>query len=254
MPNLENTRVVVTRPRHQAPALVALLQQRGAVPIVFPTIEVVATEGPERAEVDAALTRLTTGVYTGVLITSANAARFFLQRLRPLTSQAPATALRSVPMFAIGEATAAALREGGDLRVVVSTTAVSEGLGATVRATFGDRLAAQRLLVPRARQGRDAAVNALRDAGAQVDVVALYETRPQADSPPPPGVRHADWVTFTSPSAVRGFLDAVGTFAGAVACIGPTTAAAAKDHGLEVAAVARSQSVLGLVEAMEQAP
>ena len=67
------------------------------------------------------------------------------------------------------------------------------------------------MLVARAAEARDVLPDALRERGAKVDVVALYET--VAEEPDPAAVeaaREADYVTFTSSSTVRNFIDAVG--------------------------------------------
>jgi uroporphyrinogen III methyltransferase/synthase len=63
-------------------------------------------------------------------------------------------------------------------------------------------------------------------------------------------------VTFTSASTVAGFLDALGADAlelmrGAiVACLGPTTADAARRRGLTVAVQAARQTMAALVDAL----
>ena len=69
-----------------------------------------------------------------------------------------------------------------------------------------------------------------------------------------------DAVTFTSASTVRGFVNARGEATTGptggppeVVCIGPVTAAAARDAGLRPKAVARPHSLDGLVAAVERA-
>ena len=72
-------------------------------------------------------------------------------------------------------------------------------------------------------------------------------------------VRGADAVTFASPSAVRCFVDALGSSSlgtGAsvrVACIGPVTEAAARAAGLRVDAVANPYTDAGMVDALSRA-
>ena len=63
-----------------------------------------------------------------------------------------------------------------------------------------------------------------------------------------------DTVTFTSASTVQGFVRALGGARGTpkVVCIGPVTAAAARDAGLRPAAVARPHTIDGLVDAVER--
>src|SRR5690606_3485943 len=100
----------------------------------------------------------------------------------------------------------------------------------------------------------------LRALGANVEVVAAYTTVP-ADPPNAKDVLtqlangqiHA--VTFTSPSTVHGFarLWAVHGREGApfvVACIGPVTAAAARESGFPVHVTAAAYTVPGLVAAL----
>jgi uroporphyrinogen-III synthase len=102
---------------------------------------------------------------------------------------------------------------------------------------------------------RDALLDGLRRRGTRVDVLELY--RAQA----PPGLaaelEHAlprvDMVTFTSSSTVRHFADAVGSRLPPgirVACIGPVTAATARDAGLAVDIIAEEYTTQGLVDAL----
>ena len=59
------------------------------------------------------------------------------------------------------------------------------------------------MLVARAAEARDVLPDALRERGAEVDVVALYETvREQPDEEAIAAAQAADYVTFTSSSTV----------------------------------------------------
>ena len=67
------------------------------------------------------------------------------------------------------------------------------------------------VLIARAAEARDVLPDALAERDARVDVVALYETvREPADEALIEAVADADYVTFTSSSTVRYFLDTVG--------------------------------------------
>jgi uroporphyrinogen III methyltransferase/synthase len=64
-----------------------------------------------------------------------------------------------------------------------------------------------------------------------------------------------DWLTFTSSSTVRNFLDAVGADrvrrSGArIASIGPTTSATLREAGLEPTVEAAAHTIPGLVDAI----
>jgi uroporphyrinogen III methyltransferase/synthase len=110
------------------------------------------------------------------------------------------------------------------------------------------------VLVARAAEARDVLPNALRERGAAVDVVALYET--VAEEPDPAQVeaaQTADYVTFTSSSTVRNLMAAVGEGFprdARVVSIGPVTSEAAREAGLEVHVEAARHDPEGLVEAL----
>ena len=72
---------------------------------------------------------------------------------------------------AIGPGTARALRERGVIADVVPERFVAEGL---VDALAGVEFS--RVLIARAAQARDVLPDALRERGASVEVVSLYET------------------------------------------------------------------------------
>ena len=112
-----------------------------------------------------------------------------------------------------------------------------------------------RALVARAEQARDVVPDALRAAGAEVDVLALYRTVAE----PMPGPARAaalgaDWLTFASASAVRFFHGAAGTLDGPrLASIGPVTSAALRELGYEPDVEAADHTPAGLVAALVRA-
>lgn len=150
-------RALVTRPRSEAAGLAAMLETRGIAPVIEPLIEVYYRDvaPPDLAGLQA------------VLCTSANGVRA-LARLSPE---------RSVPLLAVGDATAARARQEGFIAVESAAGDVDDLA----------RLAAARLR-PEAGPlvhvaGRDIAGNLagqLRAAGFTVDRQVLYEARPVA--------------------------------------------------------------------------
>ncbi len=109
-------------------------------------------------------------------------------------------------MAAIGPGTARALAEHGINADVVPERFVAEGLVEALA-----ELPVGRALVARAAEARDVLAEALRERGAEVDVVALYQTvaEPLAERELA-AVAGADYVTFTSSSTVRFFFEAAG--------------------------------------------
>ncbi|MCC6764926.1 MAG: uroporphyrinogen-III C-methyltransferase [Deltaproteobacteria bacterium] len=229
-------RIVVTRPRGQAQAFAALLESEGAEVVSLPTI---APAPPESfAACDAALADL--GRYAWLVLTSPHGVEVFFDRLRALGRDV--RELAGVAIAAIGPATAAGVTARG-LRVALTPAeyraeAVADGIVA--RGVCG-----KRVLLARAAGARGVLPGRLRAAGAVVDDVPTYRTAvpPEAASAPAifAGSPRPDLVTFTSSSTVTHF---VGLFPGrepsavlagvAVGCIGPVTAATARDLGLPV--------------------
>jgi uroporphyrinogen-III synthase len=98
--------------------------------------------------------------------------------------------------------------------------------------------------------------DSLAGAGAEVDVVALYDTvQERLDEQQIGLLNEADYVTFTSSSTVRRFLDAIGGLerwpsrARAVS-IGPITTNTARELGLRVDLEAARHDIGGIVDVL----
>ena len=137
--------------------------------------------------------------YDLVAVTSPNGAERFLALLRD------ARELAGITVAAIGPGTARALRERGVEPDVVPERAVAEGLVEALR-----DVPVTRALIARAAEGRDVLPDALRERGAEVDLLALYETvaEPLSDETRAAAAKGADYLLFTSASSVRFFAQA----------------------------------------------
>jgi uroporphyrinogen III methyltransferase/synthase len=229
--------VTVTRARAQASGLAANLRGLGAAVVEAPAIRISPLAGPA-PEVHS---------YDLICLTSPNGVRFLFERLA--VAGRDARALSGARVAAIGPGTAAALREHGVIADVVPERFVAEGL---VEALAG--VSVTRALVARAAEARDVLPDALRERGAAVDVVALYETIAEPlDEQQLRAVADADYVTFTSSSTVRFFLGAAGqrlSPATRLVSIGPVTSDALREHGLEPDVEAGRHDIDGLVAAL----
>ena len=232
---LHGRTIAVTRARPQASALAARLRELGATVIEAPAIRT--------QPLDAELPDL--AAYDLLCVTSPNGAHALFERLA--AAGRDARALAGATVAAIGLGTARALAEHGIRADVVPERAVAEGL---VEALAGATVT--RALVVRAREGRDVLPDALRERGAAVDVLALYETVAEPlDAGTASTAAHADYVTFTSASTVRYFLAAAGSLDGPrIASIGPATSAALRDAGLEPDVEADPHTPDGLIAAL----
>jgi uroporphyrinogen III methyltransferase/synthase len=151
---------------------------------------------------------------------------------------------------AIGPGTASELERRGVRPDVVPERSVAEAL---VEALEGVAVEGTRVLVARAAEARDVLPEALRARGAEVDVLALYDTvaEPLGEEQLA-ALERATYVTFTSSSTVRFFLEAGGRTPphARVVSIGPVTSATAREQGLTVHAEAERHDIDGLVDAI----
>jgi uroporphyrinogen III methyltransferase/synthase len=202
-----------------------------------PAIRIVPLDGP-RPEVER---------YDLVCLTSPNGVRLLFERLA--AAGMDARALGRARVAAIGPGTARALRDRGVIPDVVPERFVAEGLVDAL-----SEVPVSRALIARAAEARDVLPDALRERGVEVDVVALYETEPEALSDSQlAAVGEADYLTFTSSSTVRFFLHAVGgrlSRRPRAVSIGPVTSAALREAGIEPEVEATRHDLDGLVEAL----
>jgi uroporphyrinogen III methyltransferase / synthase len=275
--------VAVTRARAQASGLARKLEELGATVVQAPVIRTQPIPGPSQPLPDLAR-------YDLVCFTSPNAVSALFTRLaqagdastdppvdtlpagetvspgdtpsssrnRPSLVSPPlvntprdARAFASARVAAIGPGTAHALAEHGILADIVPERSVAE--------SFVEALAdtpVERALVARAMQARDVLPDALRARDVEVDVLALYETVAEPLSPEAAkAAREADYITFTSSSTVRFFLDAAGGPAGLspetrIVSIGPVTSGTLREHGLEPSIEAQDHDVDGVIRTL----
>lgn len=248
---LAGRRIAVTRARAQAGELVQALEALGAEIVSAPTIRIVPLA--DLAPLRAALTR--TPPYDWIVFTSQNTVQVVCDGLAGW-GLAPRDVARAA-VAAIGPATAAALRRYGVTPNVVPEKYVAEAVVAALDARGACR--DKRILLPRAREARDALPEGLQARGAIVDVIPVYETvRETGDGRGLAAAilgRKIDAVTFTSSSTVGGFVDLVGRDAAtsgrfAAAVIGPVTARTARDLGIDVVVEAEEYTTAGLVDAL----
>ena len=168
-------------------------------------------------------------------------------------------ALVTLPeVWAVGPSTKRAL----DIARIKSVhpSDVTNGAELAERLVATRSLAGQRVLVPRAEEGREDAIRILRAAGAEVDDVIAYRTVPtRADDPRLARGREAlgggaaKVCAVFAPSQVVALDSLVGPLTGLVcrfAAIGATTAAALRERGVTSIAVASTPTPEGLAAAL----
>jgi len=244
--------IVVTRAEDQSESFLNLLQDAGAEAYPFPVIQTVAPES--WAPLDEALNRLKD--YDGLIFTSTNGVKFFLQRLKE--TRTDIRELQGVRIYTIGPKTEDALAELGIQVDVVPKDFVAESL---IESLQQENIQGKRFLLPRANIARSLLPEQIRAMGAEIDVVPAYQTiipdygmddfirRLQAGT--------ISVITFTSSSTVTNFLQRLGDEQRPflkdvqIACIGPITADTAKKNGLSVDIIPQEYTVDGLASAIQ---
>lgn len=242
---LHGRRVVVTRARAQASGLAATLRGLGAEVVELPAIRIEARVDSDEVRAAASSIR----DYALICLTSPNGVRLLFEALKK--AGLDARALAGATVAAIGPGTARALGEHGVEADVIPERFVAEAL---VEALAGIDVSGRRVLVARAAEARDVLPEALRERGAELDVVTLYETvHEEPDEAAIEAAQEADYVTFTSSSTVRNLTEALGKRfprAARIVSIGPVTSEAVRAAGLQVHIEAERHDVDGLVAAL----
>ena len=244
-------RIVVTRATQQAPVLSEKLRDLGADVVEMPATQIARLDlSPLRS----AIGRI--GAYDWLMFTSQNAVAIFWEQL--LGGGRDARALAGVKIAAVGPATAGALLEHGITVDLIPKRFVAEGLLEMLRER-NDVVGATVLYVT-AQGARDVLPDGLKELGADLQVIEAY--RSISDGQGAKRLSRAiqagkvDLVTFTSASAVKAYVDAVGdelALRVPAASIGPQTSEALREAGIEIRHEAEESTIDGLVAAVARA-
>lgn len=256
-------RIVNTRPQEsdRLDEFSEALLHLGADVFELPAIRLAAVSDP--TELDASISRLAHGAatapaYDWVLFTSANAVRFFVDRL--WQTGYDGRILAGTRLGAIGSATAAILAEYHLKADLIPPQAT----GRSLAQALGEAANGARVLLPRSAIALPDLANELTRLGARVDSAIAYEPMPAEADPETLQMAldgKVDLTAFFSPSAVSGLRGQIVQASGETradqvlaalpaACIGPTTAAAARSAGMQVVVMPEQYTAESLVEAI----
>ncbi len=252
---LKGKRIVVTRAPEQSRELIVQLEELGAEVVSIPLVSFHSVEDP--TEFDEAIRSI--GKYDWLLFTSQNAVRFFCERCWELGFSC--SELQSPrPMIAVAGPTTAAMARDRGFR---ADHVARHSQGSALAKELWGAVTGRRVLLPRSDRAARDLPDALREGGAEVTEILAYRTlMPEAAAQGT--IREVsdgdvDVVSFASPSAFDNFSDALGRVRlkevakrTKFAAIGPTTAAAIRAAGFEVAIEADEASSRGLVKALEE--
>ena len=246
---LRNLRVLVTRPRERADVFARKLEDLGATPVVLPTIALVPPQ--DWSDVDRALRHLSS--FDWVVFTSPAGVQFAMERLDALGLSNDELSERRIAV--IGPSTARTLRTHGLEPDFMPSRFIADAIAEELS---NSDVAGKAFLLLRADIAREDLRHQLIERGAHVDEVTAYRTEHRSFSPQEISQvfdKGIDVATFTSGSTARAFIEALGTERSrlddiTVACIGPITADAVRELGIDVDIVADVHTIDGLTDAI----
>lgn len=233
---LENKNIVITRSENQAGGLVTQIEALGGRAIIFPTIKIRDADSWQIC--DNALRNI--DAFDWIVFTSANAVYYFYQRAEKFMVRG-----MRAKIAAVGKKTADALARNGLTVDLEPEDFSARGLLAEFEK---HDLTGKRILLPTSSLSHDELSDGLREKGAAVERIEVYQTLPN-DALDAEGMTRwikngeVDCLTFFSPSAFDFFVELMGEpviellkeGSVAIAAIGPTTAKAIEKRKLAVA-------------------
>jgi uroporphyrinogen-III synthase len=243
---LVGCRVAVTRPAAVAAGLADALRAHGAEPVLLPLVR--TAPAADAAPLLAAAREIHR--YGWIVLTSAASVEYLRAALDTVGAHGTVPSAR---IAVVGPATAQAVADVLGWEVAVMP---ADHVGSAMAAAMGTvaPLDGVRVLWPRARDARPELHSDLVVAGAVLDSPVAYCTETVPDSAraivalAAAGALHA--VTLTAPSAARCLAAARPPRSLIVAAIGPSTADAARAHGLPVHVEPERHTVPDLVAAL----
>ncbi len=243
-------RIVVTRARAQASALIERICEFGGEAIEFPSIKIEKVDDltplyDSFKEID---------IYNWLLFTSVNGVDIFFDEIRK--QDMDIRILKGIKIGAIGAATRDRIESYGLKVDLVPDEYKAEGILEKLSKVINPE---DRILLPRAKGARKILPQTISSWGAYVNEINIYEAKTAAlvseDILQEIKTGTFDYITFTSSSTVNNFVDLIGEGnikeldkKVKVACIGPITADKAKEYGFNVDLMAREYTIEGLLE------
>ena len=245
---------MITRAAAQSEALAHELSARGVLPVVLPLV--LFAEPEDFAPLDRAIEEIEQ--FDWMILTSAQAVRAIVNRAADLRKPLARTGSR-LRVACVGPVTAEAALNA---ELHVAHVAVSHN-GIGLANELGGKLKGAKVLLPRSHRGNPDLPAALERYGAHVTEAVGYRTvRPtesNREGLEKIAAGHADAILFFSPSAVQHFAELVGVErlrrlqdTLAITAVGPVTAKALREAGVERIVVASDTTVASVIDALEK--
>ena len=245
-------KIGITRPADQAEPQIRQAFELGAQPVLMPAIRIVPVD--DWSKVDATLQRF--AEFDWLIFTSVNGVEAFLGRL--WQQGGDTRLLAGVKFAAIGTSTAEALARYHLRAALIPDEFRAESLAEAL----APLVKGQRVLWARASRGREVLTQELRNAGATIEELIVYQNL-DAESLSDNALTalsegQLDWIGLSSPSIARRIAELLPASAKQqlgktlrMASISPVTTAAATDAGLPVHAEATTYTWDGIFKAIQ---
>lgn len=245
MSHLTHKRIVITRASHQADALVNLVQEYDAIPILYPCITLLPPDNTQT--LDTCLHQIHD--YDWLILTSSNTVYALHQRLQTLDIQ---PTWGTCQIACVGKSTASALNDYLHRPTdFITQTATGQALADSLPLTNGAKI-----FLPQSGLADHSVANMLISRGAQVTVVDAYQTVIGAGGDDVPAMLQRgeiDVLTFTSSSTVDNFLQRITPLPLPdlpALCIGSSTAQTAREAGFQQVIIPEQFNLEGMMSAL----
>jgi uroporphyrinogen-III synthase len=249
---LAGKRVVVTRAAQQSSDLFTRLSAAGAIPVSLPLVSFAPPQ--DYGPLDAALRQLQN--FDWVIFTSANAVHAVESRAKALGIDLRHKA-KAPQIAVVGPAT----RQEAEVAGFSVDSVAKTHLGVALAQELSDRLRRKAVFLPRSDRANPDLLAALRALDAKVTEIIAYRTLPSTDTEQRHATQiltqEADAVLFFSPTAVQHLGDLLGhdAFVGlqyriVIAAIGPVTARALREIGVERLVQAADTTSAAVIDAL----
>lgn len=208
---LYGKKIVVTRPRAQAPRLAGWIAEQGGEPVLFPLLEIAPADDLE--PLHSAITRLDT--YSLAVFISPNAVDYSV----------PAILARSgwpahLQAVAIGQASVALLAACGIKDTLAPLERFDSEALLELPALQRHDVSGKRVVIFRGNGGRELLADSLRERGAEVDYVTCYQRSAPDTAAPLAALWRSDQLDALTISSSEGLRNLVGLLdAPARACL-----------------------------------
>ena len=245
--SLKDKHIIVTRAAHQAAKLVKMLQDREAVPLIYPCIDIAPPD--DTSEFDAALRNLK--AYDWLLLTSTNTVLTVCRRIGALQLEIDWTEIK---IAVVGPSTAKAV----EILFGMEPDFIPEGYTGKALAEALPMHERMRVFLPQSNIATMDTAEVLQSRDIDVTVVSAYENvigHGGEDIPLRLTENSVDAISFTSGSTVEGFVRRIAPLTAyqlPAACIGSSTAQIAQELGFEHIIVPQQFTLSAMLTELER--